>query len=257
MAGRDIYCTIPVKGGCKMLLNDASGYVRPGLMVLMGESGVGKTMLPNTLAQRIYFGEVTGNFLVDGMPLPKSFQRATGFAEQQDMHEPTATVREALIFSALLRQPAETPLDDKYDYIETIWNGLNQEQRKRLTIGVELASKPRLLMFLDKILTAFNVVRFLRKLTNSSQASLCTIHQPSTVLFEYFDDLILLKRGSTCGRRSLQGNPNRKEKDWAEVWLNSAGHANHVENINQPITARLSQTSENQIDDSREFAMPW
>jgi len=40
------------------------------------------------------------------------------------------------------------------------------------------------------------------------------------------------------------------------VWLNSASHANHVENISQLITAPLSQTSENQIDDSGEFAMP-
>ena len=52
-------------------------------------------------------------------------------------------------------------------------------------------------------------------------------------------------------------NPNPKEKDWAEVWLNSANHTNHVENINQLITARLSQTLENQIANSREFAMPW
>ena len=87
------------------MLNDVSGYVRPGkLTALMGESGAGKTTstLLNTLAQRIHFGEVTGDFLVDGMPLPKSFQRVTGFAEQQEIHEPTATVREALRFSALL-----------------------------------------------------------------------------------------------------------------------------------------------------------
>jgi len=53
------------------------------------------------------------------------------------------------------------------------------------------------------------------------------------------------------------GDPNRKDKDWAEVWLNSANHTNRVQEINQQITARLSQTSENQIADSREFAMPW
>lgn len=169
--------TIPVKGGPKTLLNDVSGFVRPGkLTALMGESGAGKTTLLNTLAQRIHFGEVTGEFLVDGRPLPKSFQRATGFAEQQDIHEPTATVREALRFSALLRQPEETPLDEKYEYVETIikllemediagatvgdqGNGLNQEQRKRLTIGVELASKPGLLMFLDEVSTSQLITR--------------------------------------------------------------------------------------------------
>lgn len=35
--------------------------------------------------------------------------------------------------------------------VGTQGNGLNQEQRKRLTIGVELASKPELLMFLDEV----------------------------------------------------------------------------------------------------------
>jgi len=104
--------------------------------------------LLNTLAQRINFGVVSGDFQVDGRPLPKSFQRATGFAEQMDVHEPTATIREALQFSALLRQPKEVPVKEKYEYCERIIDllemrniagatigkigqGLNQEQRKR------------------------------------------------------------------------------------------------------------------------------
>ena len=151
-------------------------------------------------------------------PLPKSFQRATGFAEQMDIHEPTATVRESLRFSALLRQPKDVPVEEKYAYCENIidllemrdiagatvgsmGSGLNQEQRKRLTIAVELASKPELLLFLDEptsgldSLAAFNIVRFLRRLADAGQAVLCTIHQPSAVLFEEFDDLLLLQRG--------------------------------------------------------------
>lgn len=129
-------------------------------------------------------------------PLPKAFQRATGFAEQLDIHEPTTTVRESLQFSALLRQPKEVPVKEKFDYCETIidmlemrpiagaivgfqGSGLNQEQRKRLTIAVELASKPELLLFLDEptsgldSLVAFNIVRLLRKLADAGQAVLC------------------------------------------------------------------------------------
>ena len=70
-----------------------------------------------------------------------------------------------------------------------------------MTIAVELASKPDLLLFLDEptsgldSLAAFNIVRFLRKLANAGQAVLCTIHQPSAVLFEQFDDLLLLQYG--------------------------------------------------------------
>lgn len=72
----------------------------------------------NILAQRVNFGVVGGSFQVDGGPLPLSFQRATGFTEQQDVHKPTTTMREALRFSALLRQPKEVSLKEKYDYVE-------------------------------------------------------------------------------------------------------------------------------------------
>lgn len=216
---QNVTYTIPYEKNQRTLLQDVQGYVKPGkLTALMGASGAGKTTLLNTLAQRINFGVVHGDFLVDGRPLPSSFQRSTGFAEQMDVHESTATVREALRFSAKLRQPKEVPLQEKYDYVEKIiellemqdiagaaigvpGSGLNQEQRKRVTIGVELASKPELLMFLDEPTSgldsgaAFNIVRFLRKLADAGQAILCTIHQPSSVLFEQFDQLLLLKSG--------------------------------------------------------------
>jgi len=307
--------TIPLDKGERKLLNDVQGYVRPGkLTALMGASGAGKTTLLNTLAQRINFGVVTGDFLVDGRPLPRSFQRATGFAEQMDVHEPTATVREALRFSALLRQPKEVPVEEKYDYCEKIIDllemrsiagatigkigeGLNQEQRKRLTIGVELASKPELLLFLDEPTSgldsaaAFNIIRFLRKLADSGQALLVTIHQPSAVLFEYFDELLLLKSGGrvvyhgTLGKDSREmigyfekngakqcphdantaeymleaigaGNPDYKGQDWGEVWASSPEHAQRSEEIQSMISDRRSASSTRATDDDREYAMP-
>ena len=312
---QNINYEIPTKDGPRQLLQDVQGFVRPGkLTALMGASGAGKTTLLNTLAQRINFGVVTGDFLVDGRPLPKSFQRATGFAEQQDVHEPTATVREALRFSALLRQPKETPVQEKYDYCETIidllemrdiagaaigqiGNGLNQEQRKRLTIGVELASKPQLLMFLDEPTSgldsgaAFNIVRFLRKLADAGQAILCTIHQPSSVLFEHFDELILLKSGGRIvyhgelgkGSRLLidyferngakhcphkanpaeymleaigAGDPSYKGQDWGDVWRSSPEHSSRSSEIQSMITSRLSNTSAHPVSSTREYAMP-
>lgn len=263
---------------------------------------------------RIKFGVVTGDFLIDGRPLPKSFQRATGFAEQLDIHEPTATVREALQFSALLRQPKEVPKKEKYAYCETIiellemqgiagatigqvGEGLNAEQRKRLTIGVELASKPELLMFLDEPTSgldsgaAFNVVRFLRKLADAGQAILCTIHQPSAVLFENFDDLILLKSGGRvayagelgkdsqtlinyfesngaprCPRDANPaewmleaigaGNPDYKGQDWGDTWQNSKMYQNQSSDMSQMIEQRRGVQHSQNIQDDREYAMP-
>ena len=103
-------------------------------------------------------------------------------AEQMDVHEINATVREAMRFSAYLRQPFHVPKEEKDAYVEdmlellelqdlseaVVWS-LGVEARKRLTSGVELASKPELLLFLDEptsgldAQSAWNLVRFLRK----------------------------------------------------------------------------------------------
>ncbi|CAI7582400.1 unnamed protein product [Penicillium viridicatum] len=218
----DVSYEVPVPSGTRRLLNSVYGYVQPGkLTALMGASGAGKTTLLDVLAARKNIGVVTGDILVDGKPPGTSFQRGTSYAEQLDVHEDMQTVREALRFSADLRQPFETPQSEKYAYVEEILTllelenladaiigtpetGLSVEERKRVTIGVELAAKPELLLFLDEPTSgldgqsAWNIVRFLRKLAAAGQAILCTIHQPNSALFESFDRLLLLQRGGEC-----------------------------------------------------------
>lgn len=76
--------------------------------------------LLDVLAQRKDSGEIYGSILIDGRPQGISFQRTTGYCEQLDVHEPTATVREALIFSAVLRQPSSVPYDEKIAYVNHI-----------------------------------------------------------------------------------------------------------------------------------------
>ena len=243
---------IPYNGGTRTLLRDQQGYVRPGkLTALMGASGAGKTTLLNVLAQRITFGDVQGDFLVDGQPLPVSFQRSSGYAEQMDLHEPTATVLEALRFSAKLRQPREVSLQDKYEYVDRVLDimemrsisgaiigvpgaGLDPESRKKLTIAVELASKPELLLFLDEPTSgldsqaAFNIARLLKKLAAGGQAILCTIHQPSALLFEHFDELILLQAG---GRTVFHGELGKDSKTLLEYFeANGAEKCHDKEN---------------------------
>ena len=206
---------VPVPGGTRRLLHEVYGYVKPGtLTALMGASGAGKTTCLDVLAQRKNIGVVAGDLLVDGRPLGGDFARGTAYAEQMDVHVATATVREAMRFSAYLRQPYQVPKEEKDAYIEEVIEllelqpladaivmSLNVEARKRLTIGVELASKPELLLFLDEPTSgldgqsAWNIVRFLRKLADQGQAILCTIHQPSSLLFSSFDRLLLLETG--------------------------------------------------------------
>ncbi|OIW29031.1 hypothetical protein CONLIGDRAFT_715452 [Coniochaeta ligniaria NRRL 30616] len=211
----DLCYTVPTAQGPKRLLNNVRGYAKPGVMVaLMGASGAGKTTLLQTLSQRQTVGVVTGDMLVDGRPLGIEFQRGTGFVEQMDLHDETATVREALEFSALLRQRRDTPRGEKLEYVEKIVDllelndiqdaiiaSLGVEQKKRLTIGVELAAKPSLLLFLDEPTSgldsqsAFSIVRFLRKLCAAGQAIVCTIHQPSADLIQQFDKILALNPG--------------------------------------------------------------
>ncbi|KAE9968334.1 hypothetical protein BLS_005903 [Venturia inaequalis] len=216
---RDIVYDIQIKGEDRRLLDHVTGWVRPGtLTALMGVSGAGKTTLLDVLAQRTTMGVITGDMLVNGKPLDASFQRKTGYVQQQDLHLETATVRESLRFSAELRQPKTVTLQEKFDYVEDVikmlnmedfaeaivgspGEGLNVEQRKLLTIGVELAAKPKLLLFLDEPTSgldsqsAWAICAFLRKLADAGQAVLCTIHQPSAILFQEFDRLLFLAKG--------------------------------------------------------------
>ncbi|KAG2050787.1 hypothetical protein BDR06DRAFT_959744 [Suillus hirtellus] len=213
---RHLQYTVPISGGTqRRLLDDISGFVAPGkLTALMGESGAGKTTLLNVLAQRVDVGVVTGDRLVSGQPLPADFQAQTGYCQQMDTHLPQSTVREALLFSAHLRQPQTVPMAElaEYvdkclvmcgleDYADAVVGSLGVEHRKRTTIGVELAAKPKLLLFLDEPTSgldsqsAWAIMKFLRELANKGQAILCTIHQPSGELFQVFDRLLLLKKG--------------------------------------------------------------
>ncbi|KAF7555313.1 hypothetical protein G7046_g6583 [Stylonectria norvegica] len=208
-----------IKKKTQRILDNVDGWVKPGtLTALMGVSGAGKTTLLDCLANRVSTGVITGEMLVDGKVCDRSFQRKTGYVQQQDLHLETSTVREALGFSALLRQAASTPKKEKLAYVEEVirmlemeeyadavvgvlGEGLNVEQRKRLTIGIELAAKPPLLFFIDEPTsgldsqTSWAILNLFEKLSKAGQSILCTIHQPSAILFQRFDRLLFLTHG--------------------------------------------------------------
>lgn len=252
---QDLCYDIPVKGGQRRLLDHVCGWVKPGtLTALMGVSGAGKTTLLDVLAQRATLGVVTGGMLVDGCSLPASFQRQTGYVQQQDLHLATSTVREALRFSAMLRQPKHVPRAEKYAYVDQVikmlnmkdfeeavvgtpGEGLNVEQRKLLTIGVELAAKPQLLLFLDEPTSgldsqsAWSICAFLRKLADNGQAVLSTIHQPSAILFQQFDRLLFLAKG---GKTVYFGEIGEQSKQLLHYFeRNGARSCDPSENVSQ------------------------
>ena len=275
----------------RRLLEDVSGWVEPGtLTALMGTSGAGKTTLLDVLAQRTTTGIVQGEKTVNGRPLGPTFQRSTGYVQQQDLHLATTTVREALQFSAALRQPDFTPIEEKNAYVEEVitmlgmnsygdaligdadmGEGLSVEQRKMLSIGVELVAKPSLLIFLDEPTSgldsqsAYSVISLLRRLANNGQAILATIHQPSAVLFEEFDRLLFLSKGGKTvyfgdlggnsrtlldffernGGRPCDDSENPAEyilemvtasksgQDWHQIWKDSPEKGDMVEQLRE------------------------
>ncbi|KAL3657710.1 hypothetical protein V7S43_017286 [Phytophthora oleae] len=218
LAFRDLHYFVPKPSNSKEsidLLKGISGYALPGRMTaLMGASGAGKTTLMDVIANRKTGGSVSGQILLNGYEANDlAIRRCTGYCEQMDMHSEAATVREALTFSAFLRQDSGVPDSAKYDSVDEcltlldMWDiadqiirGSSTEQMKRLTIGVELAAQPSVL-FLDEPTSGLDarsaklIMDGVRKVANSGRTIVCTIHQPSMEVFFLFDSLLLLKRG--------------------------------------------------------------
>ncbi|KAF2866739.1 ABC multidrug transporter [Massariosphaeria phaeospora] len=240
----DVCYDVQIKGETRTILDHVDGWIKPGtLTALMGVSGAGKTTLLDVLASRTTTGVISGSMLVDGRERDDSFQRKTGYCMQQDIHLHTSTVREALEFSALLRQPPEYNREQKLSYVDEVisllnmgdyadavvgvpGSGLNVEQRKRLTIGVELAARPKLLLFLDEPTsgldsqTSWSICDLMEKLTRNGQAILCTIHQPSAMLFQRFDRLLLLAKG---GKTVYFGEVGRSSRTLVDYFVRNGG----------------------------------
>ncbi|KAJ1685330.1 hypothetical protein LUZ63_016720 [Rhynchospora breviuscula] len=203
-----------------MLLKGASGAFRPGVLTaLMGVTGAGKTTLMDVLAGRKTGGYIEGNISISGYPKKaETFARISGYCEQNDIHSPNVTVLESLIYSAWLRLPKEIDSKSREMFIEEMMelveltslrnalvglpmvNGLSTEQRKRLTIAVELVANPSII-FMDEPTSGLDaraaaiVMRTIRNTVNTGRTVVCTIHQPSIDIFDSFDEVFLMKRG--------------------------------------------------------------
>lgn len=194
--------TIPAT--TKVLLQNVSGFAMPGTVTaLMGASGAGKTTLLDVVGGRKNSGKMEGEILINGHPKDqKTFSRVTGYVEQMDIAYAYSTVREALDFSASLRLPADVPADRRAAWVDEVMqilelediadrkigevgaaDGLSPGQRKRLTIGVELAANPPVL-FLDEPTSGLDsraaavVARVIRRIADRGRTVITTIHQP-------------------------------------------------------------------------------
>lgn len=220
------YSVLIKKGPCscvrqaekKVILTDVSGIMKPGLNAIMGPTGSGKSSLLDVLAGRKDPKGLTGEVLINGVPLPKNFKRISGYVVQKDIAVGTLTVRENLWFSANMRLPRSLSKEAKRGRIEEtlmdlgltgcadtkvgteLIRGISGGEKKRACIAIELITQPSVL-FLDEPTTGLDastanaVMVLLQKLGSRGRTIIFSIHQPRYSIFRLFDSLTLLSAG--------------------------------------------------------------
>ncbi|XBH66606.1 hypothetical protein VPH35_095073 [Triticum aestivum] len=199
------------------LLSDISGAFRPGVLTaLVGVSGAGETILMDVLAGRKTSGSIEGSITLSGYPKKQeTFARISGYCEQTDIHSPNVTVYESILYSAWLRLSSDVDEKTRKIFVEEVMtlveldvlrnamvglpgvDGLSTEQRKRLTIAVELVANPSII-FMDEPTSGLDaraaaiVMWAVKNTVNTGRTVVCTIHQPSIDIFDSFDELLSL-----------------------------------------------------------------
>ncbi|KAG1346803.1 putative pleiotropic drug resistance protein 3-like [Cocos nucifera] len=182
------------------------------------------------LAGRKTTGHFEGDIRIGGFPkVQETFTRILGYCEQIDIHSPQMTVEESVVYSAWLRLPSQIDPDKTRTFVDEVletieldqikdalvgmpgFNGLSTEQRKRLTIAVELVSNPSVI-FMDEPTTGLDaraaaiVMRAVKNVAETGRTVVCTIHQPSVEIFETFDE-------------GISGVPRIKENYNPATWM--------------------------------------
>lgn len=204
------------------LLQDISLTIQPNEFVaLVGMSGSGKTTFLNALSG--YWPASHGEVVVDGVNLYEHydlFRNDIGYVPQKDIVHAELTPEKALDYVAQLRMPSDTSPDERRQVLAAVLEDLDLTERrhvpiarlsggqlKRVSIGCELLTKPRL-FFLDEPTsgldpgTEYDMMKLLRRLADQGRTVILITHATKNVML--CDKVIFLARG---GNLAFYGAP--------------------------------------------------
>lgn len=207
----------------RTILNGITGMVSPGeILAVLGPSGSGKSTLLNALAGRLRGHCLTGSILANDKKMTKSVLHRTGFVNQDDVLYPHLTVRETLVFCALLKLPNTLSKQEKVIIAEramlevglgkcehtiignAFTRGVSGGERKRVSIAHEMLINPSLLILDEPTsgLDSTSAQRLVAALSETAEKGrrtvVMSIHQPSSRAYQAFRSVLVLSAEGRC-----------------------------------------------------------
>lgn len=207
-----------INGDGKRILHEVSGIVKPGsLLAVMGASGAGKSTFVRVMMGKLK--HTSGTVYINGrLGSLSDFKKIIGYVPQHDCVMSELTVHENLLHSARIRLPSKWTEAEIQEHVniliacleltsvrnnrvgDLINPGISGGQRKRVSIGIELAAAPMALVLdeptsgLDAT-SALAIMKLLKAICQQGVTVVCIIHQPRLEIFECLDRLLLLADG--------------------------------------------------------------
>ncbi len=203
-------------GRSRRLLDNVDLVIEPGeFVVIFGSSGSGKSTLLDALSGRRPAG--FGKLFYNGMDFYASmglFRRNIGYVPQQDIVHRKIKVQSALRYTARLRLPNDTGLDEIDSYIQRVLDrlGLGDKalspidtptplsggQIKRVSLAAELIANPKVL-FLDEVTSGLDagtdkkMMQLFAELASEKKSVICVTHTLENV--DVCDLVLLVHQG--------------------------------------------------------------
>ncbi|WP_406345191.1 FHA domain-containing protein [Streptomyces sp. NBC_00648] len=275
------HLTVTVDGGKDILKDVSFGVPEKSLIAVIGPSGSGKSTLLKALTG--YRPANRGDVLYDNRNLYKQFaelRQRIGLVPQDDILHKELTVKKALKYAAKLRFPADTTESEREQRINEVLGELKLDihkekkvtslsggQRKRVSVALELLTKPSLI-FLDEPTSGLDpgmdrdVMQLLRGLADDGRTVLVVTH--SVAELAICDKLLVMAPG---GSVAYFGPPeealnffgystwadvfsafeNYRDYDWAGRWKGSQHYQMYAADIDAVAAQSVQMPAPNQM----------